>query len=125
VKKHILITDDEPLILLGLAEALQSESIHIDTATTATKAVEMIAGSQYDLYILDLTLPDMNGFELAQKIRDCHPKAKFIFMSGKYRDLQDMLQNSAKAAALNPTAFITKPFDFAQAHDIVCRSLVS
>jgi DNA-binding NtrC family response regulator len=125
VKKQILIVDDEQLILLGLKEALKTESVHISTAATAAKAMVKVANSQYDLYILDLTLPDMDGFELAKNIKSHDPNAKFIFMSGKYCGLEDMLQNSQEATEIGPRDFITKPFDFGQAQESVFHALES
>jgi DNA-binding NtrC family response regulator len=123
VKKHILIVDDEHLILLGLTEALRADSIEITTAPSAAKTMEKVASSHFDLYILDLTLPDMDGLELAKNIRDNDPEAKFIFMSGKYCNLDDMIKNSAKAAEIGPRDFITKPFDFDKAQEIVFQAL--
>ena len=113
MKKHILIVDDERLILFGLTEALKTESLHIKTASNAAGTLKEIeAFPDFDLYILDLTLPDMDGLELAKIIKKEKPSAKFIFMSGKYRDKSDFLNNIEGADDLEPCQFITKPFDF-------------
>ena len=98
--ENILIVDDERLILLGLTEALRTDSIEIATAASAVKTMEKVDSSHFDLYILDLTLPDMDGIELAQNIRRRDPKAKFIFMSGKYCSLDDMIKNSARGCLI-------------------------
>lgn len=123
MKKHILIVDDERLILFGLTEALKTESLHISTASTAAQTMEKIVAGHFDLYILDLTLPDMDGLELAKDIRSHDPQAKFIFMSGKYQNLEDMIKNSQEAAEIGPRNFITKPFDFDQTQEIVFQAL--
>jgi DNA-binding NtrC family response regulator len=124
VKKNILIVDDERLILFGLTEALKTESIQIKTASTAAGAIKQIAAfPDFDLYILDLTLPDMDGIDLAKTIKKDNPSARFIFMSGKYRDKGDFIENIEGADEISPCEFITKPFDFDTTQDLVFNVL--
>ncbi|MBC8316922.1 MAG: response regulator [Desulfobulbaceae bacterium] len=124
MKKHILIVDDERLILFGLTEALKTESVEIRTASTAASTLkEVKAFPDFDLFIIDLTLPDINGLDLAKTIKKDHPSAKFIFMSGKYRDKEDFINNIEGADDIHPCEFITKPFDFDTTQELVFQAL--
>lgn len=124
MKKHILIVDDEPLILFGLTEALKTESLQIKTASTAASTLKEIAACpNFDLFIIDLTLPDMHGLDLAKSIKKNIPSAKFIFTSGKYRDKEDFIDNIEGDDDIEPCQFITKPFDFEKTQEIVFQVL--
>lgn len=124
MKKHILIVDDERLILFGLTEALKTESVQIKTASTAASTLKAIAAfPDFDLFIIDLTLPDMDGLDLAKNIKKDNPSAKFIFMSGKYRDKEDFINNIEGGDNIEPCQFITKPFDFEKTQEIVFQAL--
>lgn len=67
---RILLVDDEEAILHMLKTVLQKEGfVHIDTCTRAEQALRMVEERQYDLLILDVMLPDKNGFELCSAVR--------------------------------------------------------
>ena len=117
--------DDERLILFGLTEALKTDSVQIKTAANAAGTLkELAAFPDFDLFILDLTLPDMDGLQLAREIKKANPAAKFIFMSGKYRDKEDFINSIEGVDALQPCQFITKPFDFDKTQEIVFQALL-
>lgn len=120
MKKHILIVDDQALILFSLAEVLKSGSVEIATASTALKALEAVAAfPRYDLCIIDLGLPDMNGVKLIKEIKKISPASRFIIMTGKYYSERDLFENMKEAADIGPCRLITKPFDFAEALEII------
>ena len=125
MKKNILIVDDERLILMSLVAALKAGSLEIETAASGARALEAVRSSpDFDLCLVDLTLPDMAGIELIQKIKEISTQSKFIIMSGKYSSLQDLLSNCPEAVAIGPSQFIPKPFDFDQVQDIVFEVLL-
>ncbi len=112
------------MILFSLAEVLKSESVDVTTASTALKALEKIAAfPYYDLCLIDLGLPDMNGVELIKKIKNNSPVSRFIIMTGKYYSERDLFENMKEAADIGPCRLITKPFDFPQILEIIFQVL--
>lgn len=78
--KEILIADDHNLILEGFIKLLQHAPgvNHIDAFTDGTSVCEAVKKKQYDSYIIDLKIPDIDGFELIRKIKKRHSDARII-----------------------------------------------
>lgn len=77
----ILIIDDHEIVVCGLKHIINSslpEIRHIDTATSGRGALEMIAAAPYDIYLIDLELPDISGIDLIASIRNNYPHARII-----------------------------------------------
>ena len=72
----VLIVDDEKNILLTLGLALEKLSISVDTADTGGAALDKLAGGSYDLLLLDLRLPDLDGMEILRRISRRGPRSK-------------------------------------------------
>ena len=124
MKKRILIIEDEALILFSLTTALKSGSIELTTAETAGKALQELESSPpYDLCIVDLSLPDMNGMDLIKSIKDNYPISNFIIMTGKYQNRQDMVEDRKDVADIESYGFISKPFDFEEAMETIFQAL--
>jgi len=64
----VLIVDDEKNILLTLGMALENLSISVDTADTGAAALDKLTGGSYDLLLLDLRLPDLDGMEILRRM---------------------------------------------------------
>jgi CheY-like chemotaxis protein len=77
----VLVVEDDLFTSKYLKLLLSDLFHHLDTAGTAKDAFSLIENKVYDLLILDLNLPDMNGIELAQKIKIRHPHSTVIFNS--------------------------------------------
>jgi len=126
MKKRLLIVEDESLILFSLMAALKSDSVQVTTAANAANALKEIAAPPpYDLYIIDLTLPDMNGVELLKRIKKKQPLAKFLILTGRFLSKQAMLDTMEDAAELEPFHFMSKPFDIEEIQEIVFQALLS
>jgi DNA-binding response OmpR family regulator len=124
VKEHILVVDDDELILFGLKKILTNKSFEVETAATASLAVEKIKKCPYGLCLLDIHLPDFNGLELMKIIKDICPETKVIIMTASYNDSNDDLSESIQLAIKNGACqFITKPFNLAEIPDIVERAI--
>lgn len=101
----ILLVDDEEAILHMLKTVLQKEGfVYIDTCTRAEQALRLVEERRYDLLILDVMLPDKNGFELCSAVRQ-RTKAPIFFLTAKGTDF-DKLSGFAHGA----DDYITKPF---------------
>ena len=75
-----LVVDDHSLVLQGMERMLErvAEIKKVHTATCGAECCAMIESCCFDLYVLDIELPDMSGFELIEKIRRHHPQARII-----------------------------------------------
>ena len=103
---RILIIDDDENIRKVLQTILEDEGYQVDTAETAKKGIEKSNESYYNLALIDVRLPDMEGIELLSKLRDTKPKMRKIIVTG-----YPTLQNAVAAVNRNADAYIMKPFD--------------
>ncbi|WP_054033289.1 response regulator transcription factor [Desulfatitalea tepidiphila] len=107
----ILIVDDEISILVPLKFLLEKNNFNVALAQSGKDAFDAITQKKPDLIILDIMLPDLDGYEIFQVIRQ-HPEwndIKVIFLTAKNRDV-----DVAKGLNLGIDAYITKPFSNAE-----------
>jgi len=103
---RILVIDDDENIRKVLATILEDEGYSVDLVDTAKKAIEKTKRSFYNVALIDVRLPDMEGIELLTKMKDTTPKMRKIIITG-YPTLQNAIQAVNKGA----DAYIVKPFD--------------
>ncbi len=118
--KKILIVDDELSILVPLKFLLEKNHFSVELAQSGKDALDHISNSKPDLILLDIMLPDLDGYEIFQLIRQ-NPEwddIKVIYLSAKNRDV-----DIAKGLNLGVDAYVTKPFSNMELMDKV-RKLV-
>ena len=126
MKKQLLIVEDENLITYSLLAALQSDSVQVTTAASGKEALDQLGVlPHYDLYLVDLSLPDMNGNDLMLKIREQQPEAKFIVLTGRFMNKESMLESMEGAAELEPFSFSCKPFEIEDIQELVFQALLA
>jgi DNA-binding response OmpR family regulator len=105
--KTILIVDDELSILVPLQFLMEKEGYVAKLAQSGKEAIEKIEKIQPDLILLDIMLPDLDGYEIYQMIRNRKEweSIHVIFLTAKNRDA-----DIAKGLAMGADAYITKPF---------------
>lgn len=103
----ILIIEDDNALAEGLARALSGEYSNVETAYNLRKAQEKINEKKYDLIILDINLPDGNGFDFLSKIRNSIG-SKIILLTAN-----DMEADVVTGLELGADDYITKPFSLA------------
>lgn len=103
---RILVVDDDEGIRKVLATLLEEEGYHVDTAETAKEAIKKSNENFYNLALIDIRLPDMEGIELLTRMRDTVPKMRKIIVTG-----YPTLQNAVEAVNRGADAYILKPFD--------------
>jgi CheY-like chemotaxis protein len=104
--KRILIVDDDEMVLIAVNELLKSEGYEVHTASRGIDALERLDRSEYDLLILDIIMPEMDGFELCRRIREKESckEIPIVFLTAKSRD-EDRAQGIKAGANL----FLSKP----------------
>ena len=105
--KRILVVEDEPAISDVCQRVLTSEGFEVDIAINGKVALDMIEEKQYDLCLIDIRTPVMNGKELYLWLEEKHPKlaSRVIFTTGDVMsgDTPDFLEQAARP-------FLAKPF---------------
>jgi len=79
---RVLLVDDEEQLVSTLAERLQIRGIDARWVTSSMAALELVETETFDLAILDVKLPKMNGLELKKRLQSLHPEMKFLFLTG-------------------------------------------
>src|SRR3972149_2217196 len=103
---RILIIDDDENIRKVLKTILEDEGYIVDTADTAKKGIEHSEKAFYNLALIDVRLPDMEGIELLSKLRSTKPKMRKIIVTG-----YPTLQNAISAVNKGADAYVMKPFE--------------
>src|SRR5262244_2046461 len=102
----ILIVDDEAAIRESLETLLAIEGYNVEAARTAEEGLAMLAASPHDLVLLDFALPDRNGVEVLDEIRQRDPGLPVIMITA-----YGTVENAVKAIQAGATNFIQKPWD--------------
>ncbi|MBU1355565.1 MAG: response regulator [Candidatus Edwardsbacteria bacterium] len=116
--KKILVADDEANIRLLLEEVLGEEGYQVTTAATGREALRKILKEEFDLLIFDIKMPEMNGLEVVEKIRELKKNTPVIICSA-YKHLQD----DYVVGTSGITAYITKPVNLAELKEKVKAAL--
>lgn len=101
---RLLAVDDEPDILRTNRRYLEARGYHVDTAACAADAMELLKKQSYDCILLDVLLPDMNGFALCEAVRGL-TSAPILFLS-----CMDDEEDKIKGLMAGGEDYITKPY---------------
>jgi|YelNatPaOPRAMG01_1025707.scaffolds.fasta_scaffold01809_4 DNA-binding NtrC family response regulator len=105
-KGKILVVDDDENIRKVLQTILEDEGYMVDIAENGEKAIDKTKSDFYNLALIDVRLPDMEGTELLSKMRDTTPKMRKVIITG-----YPTLQNAIAAVNKGADAYIVKPFE--------------
>jgi len=105
-KKSILVVDDDPNICKVLATNLKANGYVVKCAGTGKKAIEMSKDEQFNLALIDIRLPDMQGTELLTQLRGTVPKMMKIIITG-----YPSIENAVEALNKGADAYVIKPLD--------------
>jgi DNA-binding NtrC family response regulator len=105
-KSRILVVDDEDTLRTVLSQELNGEGYEVDTAADGQIAIDTLKNKQFELILLDIKMPNVNGFEVLKYIKQNHPKLKVIMLTG-FADLK----NAIESKKLGAEDFVSKPYD--------------
>ena len=103
--KKVLVVDDEKLIVKGIRFSLEQEGMEVDCAYDGEEAFNMAREKEYDMILLDVMLPKMDGFEVCQAIRE-FSDMPIIMLTAKGEDMDKIL-----GLEYGADDYITKPFN--------------
>jgi DNA-binding NtrC family response regulator len=114
----VLIVDDERNIRLTLSMALEALKIPVDTAESGEEALQKLAEKSFQLMLLDLKLPGLDGLEVLQRVVDKHPETKVIIITA-----YGSIEVAVEAMKMGAIDFLQKPFQPTEVRDMVRRLL--
>jgi two-component system OmpR family response regulator len=120
-KTKVLIVDDEPNIRDLLSTSLRFAGFEIQTAANGAQAVAAVAELEPDIILLDVMLPDMNGFSITKKLRAQGIEAPILFLTAR-----DETEDKITGLTVGGDDYLTKPFSLdevvARIHAILRRT---
>jgi DNA-binding response OmpR family regulator len=105
-KSTILVVDDEEALRTVLSSELVNEGYDVNMAADGDDAVRELDKKPYDLVLLDIKMPRLNGFEVLKHIKENHAKTKVVMLTG-FADLK----NAIESKKLGADDFVSKPYD--------------
>ena len=118
--KHarILVVDDDENIRNTMKTILEDEGYIVDLAASGSEAIQKTKKSAYNIALLDIRLPDIEGVELLKLIKDAVPRTRKIMVTG-----YPSMQNAIAALNKNADAYLIKPIDIENLLNIVKEQL--
>ena len=103
--KRVLVVDDEKLIVKGIRFSLLQDGLEVDCAYDGEEALELARNNEYDLVLLDVMLPKLDGFEVCRQIRE-FSDMPIVMLTAKGDDMDKIL-----GLEYGADDYITKPFN--------------
>jgi two-component system cell cycle response regulator CtrA len=103
---RVLLVEDETVVARGISLALKAASMIVDTADNGEEALELARLYDYDIVLLDLVLPDLEGYEVVRRLRASRVETPVLILSGLSRP-----QAKVKGFGAGADDYLTKPFD--------------
>lgn len=110
----VLIVDDDPAVLNLLRSALERKHFRPTTCLTGAEAMQTLQAGSYDVVLLDLTLPDVNGLELIQTMRQVAPQARIVVITADTTS-----ESLLRAIRDHAYEYLRKPFDIQEVVEVV------
>jgi two-component system, OmpR family, response regulator len=102
---RVLVVDDEPNIIDLVATALRYEGFAVETAATGREALKSVTGFRPHLLILDVMLPDLDGFEVQHRLAANGTKTPIVFLTAR-----DGTEDKVRGLTMGADDYVTKPF---------------
>ena len=115
---RILLIDDDESIRKAVSKALEKAGYRVETAENGTQAIEKAQANFYNLALIDIRLPDMEGTKLLTMIKDTTPRMVKIILTG-----YPALQNAIEAVNKGADAYLTKPINLAELRKVIKEHL--
>lgn len=104
-KKNILVIDDEEIVRISCRRALTPEGFNVEVARDGLEGLRLLKEKPYDLILIDLKMPNMDGMEVLENILAMRPDAKVIIITG-----YSAVETAVKAIKMGAFNYLEKPF---------------
>ena len=105
-KSRILVVDDEEALRTVLSSELSSGGYDVTTASDGDEAIASVKNKKFDLVLLDIKMPKVDGFEVLKFIKKNFPAIRVIMLTG-FADLKNAIESKKHGAE----DFVSKPYD--------------
>lgn len=105
MSRKVLVVDDEKLIVKGVRFSLEQDGMEVDCAYDGEEALEKIRNNEYDIVLLDIMLPKLDGFQVCQQVRE-FSDVPILMLTAKGDDMDKIL-----GLEYGADDYITKPFN--------------
>jgi len=114
---RILVVDDEEIIIRSCLRILSGGGFQIDAAHNGIEALGAINKNDYDVVILDIKMPKMDGMEVLQRVKEANPDIDVIMITGLHE-----IETAVRAMKLGAFDYLPKPFDPVELELVVARA---
>ena len=115
---RILVVDDEEIVIRSCVRILGGSDYEVDAVQSGSEALRKIESSHYDVLLLDIMMPKMDGVEVLQKIKEAHPDVEVIMVTGL-----SQVGTAVRCMKLGAFDYLPKPFDPDELMLVVQRAL--
>lgn len=102
----VLLVDDEEEFISTLSQRLETRDLNVTTASSGQEAVELTDQQDFDAILLDITMPGMDGIETLKRIKEKHPEAEIIMLTG-----HGSIASTVEAMKSGAEDYLEKPVD--------------
>ena len=115
---RILIVDDEEIVVRSCQRILEAPDVELAAASSGPEALGKVERGAFDLLILDIMMPGMDGLEVLRLVKERHPEIEVVMVTGL-----SQIQTAVQAMKLGAFDYIPKPFEPADLQAVVARAL--
>ncbi len=106
---RILVVEDEPKVANFIRQGLTDEQFAVDIVPDGTRALDLVRTTAYDLLVLDVMLPDVEGFEVCRQVRALGQKMPILMLSAR-----SLVEDRVRGLDTGADDYLTKPFEYAE-----------
>jgi DNA-binding NtrC family response regulator len=117
IKAKVLLVDDEEDFLTTLAKRLEMRGMNVVTVTRGEEAVAIVDAHGFDLVVIDLSMPGIDGMETLKRIKAKQPDTEIIILTG-----QGSIRSGIEAMKLGAEDFLQKPVNIAELVDKISEA---
>ena len=118
MKARILIVDDEEIVVRSCLRILEGQSYEVESVGDGWEALRRIDENNYDIVVLDIMMPKIDGMQVLQHVKERHPDIDVIMMTGL-----SQIQTAVKAMKFGAFDYLSKPFDPDELKLVVDRAI--
>src|SRR3974377_2595202 len=115
---RLLVVDDEEIVLRSCLRILSGDEFQVETVQDGRQDVQKVEENLYDVMILDIMMPNMDGLEVLRRVKETHPNVDVIMVTGLAQ-----IDTAVKGMKLGAFDYIAKPFEPDELKLVVPRAL--
>ena len=118
MKARILVVDDEEIVVRSCMRALEDADFEVEAARSGAEALGKIDAAPYDVVLLDVKMPEMDGTVVLQRVKESHPDLEVVMVTGL-----SQIETAVRSMKLGAFDYLSKPFDPDELKLVVRRAL--